>query len=246
MIDLQQYLDMRETPRGRLVMYQRWRSLLFLHFSLPPEEIQALLPPGLTVDTFPDAAGEERAWVGLVPFRMEGIRPRFVPTVPGTDAFPETNVRTYVHRDGRDPGVWFFSLDAANALACEVARRMWKLPYHEAQMSVTERMSLRTYRCARRNSTVTSRIAAKLGDKLPPAEPGTLEFFLVERYLLYAFRDNRLLKGRVWHRPYALQRATVTEYDDRLVKATGITPRPIEHVLYSPGVDCRIFGIEAV
>src|SRR5579862_5442485 len=98
-------------------MFQSWRDLLFLHFSLPVSEIQTLLPVGLEVDTFPNSEGIDRAWVGLVPFRMEGIRPRRLPALPWISAFPETNVRTYVHQGGRRPGVWFFSLDAARWLA---------------------------------------------------------------------------------------------------------------------------------
>ena len=78
-------------------MFHEWRDLLFLHFATEPEPIQALLPPGLTLDTFPDEMGRERAWVGLVPFRMQGVRLRGLPPLPGTHAFPETNVRTYVH-----------------------------------------------------------------------------------------------------------------------------------------------------
>ena len=106
-------LALRERPSGRIVMRQQWRELLFLHFPCDPAEIAPLLPPGLAVDTFPDAAGVERAWIGLVPFLMKNVRWAFAPRVPGTHTFPETNVRTYVHREGRDPGVWFFSLDAA-------------------------------------------------------------------------------------------------------------------------------------
>src|SRR5205085_1965911 len=103
-----------------------------------PAAIQRLLPAGLTVDTFPDAQGEEKAWIGLVPFRMEGVRPRFLPPLPGLSAFPETNVRTYVHNEGKAAGVWFFSLDADQSIACWAARRFFGLPYFKAAMTVDE------------------------------------------------------------------------------------------------------------
>jgi uncharacterized protein len=257
---IDEYMRLRELPQGRLVMYQRWRSLLFLHFSCDPAEVQRLLPDKLEVDTF-----DGRAWVGLVPFRMEGIRPRFSLGVPGASAFPETNVRTYVHRGGREPGVWFFSLDAASPLACRVARGLWRLPYHEASMTVTEQPSLR-YVCSRQGGRVASDVCAEVGQELGPAAPGTLEFFLVERYLLYASgggrrshdqdgrgdhgleggATGRLLKGRVHHPPYPLFSATATHVEDRLVEAAGIEPRPFEHALFSPGVDVRIYRIEGV
>lgn len=45
-------------------------------------------------------------------------------------------VRTYVHHDGRNPGVWFFSLDVANRLAVWIARTFWHLLYHRARMTL--------------------------------------------------------------------------------------------------------------
>ena len=57
-------------------MRQRWAQLLFLHWAWDPAEIQRTLPPGLTVDVY---AG--RAWLGLVPFAMERVRPRGLPAV---------------------------------------------------------------------------------------------------------------------------------------------------------------------
>jgi uncharacterized protein YqjF (DUF2071 family) len=116
-------------PERPVVMYQSWRSLLFLHWEFPPEQVRPLVPAGLDLDLF-----EGRAYVGLVPFTMKGVRPVVLPPVPGTGAFHETNVRTYVHRDGRDPAVYFFSLDAASALAVIGARALFSLPYHHARM----------------------------------------------------------------------------------------------------------------
>jgi len=129
-----EYLALRNRPLGKPAMYQNWRDLLFLHISAPPQEAQRLLPRTLDIDTFPNEQGEERAWIGLVPFRMEGIRFRGLPALPWLSAFPETNVRTYVHQDGKTPGVWFFSLDAARWLACKYARLVFKLPYFHALM----------------------------------------------------------------------------------------------------------------
>ena len=62
------------------------------------------------------------------------MRPVGLPSVPGLSSFHETNVRTYVHRAGCDPGVWFFSLDAANRLAVLAARTTFHLPYYHARM----------------------------------------------------------------------------------------------------------------
>src|SRR3954468_5466406 len=116
-------------PARWAVMQQDWHHLLFLHWTVDPGAIRRLVPDGLDLDLF-----EDRAYVGLVPFTMSGVRPVGLPAVRGLSDSHETNVRTYVHRAGRDPGVWFFSLDAASALAVALARRFFHLPYYHARM----------------------------------------------------------------------------------------------------------------
>ena len=224
-------------------MHQRWRALLFLHFPVETDEIQRLLPPGLTVDTYPDSTGKKMAWVGLVPFRMEGVTLRGIPEIPRIHAFPETNVRTYVHQEGRCPGVWFFSLDAANTLACRVARRFYHLPYHEAHMSVVETPGAAAYRSTRRSDAAVCNVDCTIGDALPPPKPGSLEFFLVERYLLYSLRENDLFTGRVFHKPYPIQAAQANVLGESLIEAAGIEKHPFVHTLFSSGVDVEVFPL---
>lgn len=226
-------------------MFQRWRDILFLHFSLPPAEVQALLPSGLTVDTYPNKEGEERAWIGLVPFRMEGIRPRGLPAVPGLSAFPETNVRTYVHRGGKRPGVWFFSLDAARWLACRLARISFHLPYFHATMETSLEGRLVTYRSERKEGPLANlQIKAEKGLALPAPQPGSFEFFLVERYLLYSKRGDKLFSGMVNHVPYPLESAAVKSCNQNFMDAVGIRSGDWEHTCFSPGVDVEVFGLK--
>lgn len=241
MLDLAQYEALRQPPASPVVMYQRWRALTFLHFPCDPAEVQATLPDGLTVDTYP-LNGREMAWVGLVPFRMEGVRPRFLPPIPGLSAFPETNVRTYVHREGHEPGVWFYSLDAANAIACRIARSTFGLPYHEAAMSVDESPGRIRYVSRRTAEGADHEIDVVPGTDVGTATPGTLEFFLVERYLLYTRILGRLVTGRVHHPPYSLQNVEVPNVHESLVSAAGIGARPFIHRIFSPGVDVEIYA----
>src|SRR4051794_36864353 len=93
-------------PDRRPVMRQNWHHLLFLHWALPPDQVRALVPESLDLDLY-----EGQAYVGLVPFTMTGVRPVWSPPIAPISNFHETNVRTYVHVEGRNPGVWFFSLD---------------------------------------------------------------------------------------------------------------------------------------
>jgi uncharacterized protein YqjF (DUF2071 family) len=227
-------------PRGLVVMRQNWWDLLFLHWAVPESSLRPLIPDGLRVDTF-----EGRAYVGLVPFGMSGVRPVFLPPIPGLSRFLEVNVRTYVRRDGGDPGVWFFSLDAANRVAVAVARHLFHLPYHYARMHLERRLdrdgpsgTAITY-TSRRVGPVPAGCAIQYTPTGTPgeAEPGTLEHFLIERYVLYARRRAILYTGRVYHRPYGIQSAEVSSLDESLIEAAGIK-RPDEPPLvhYAAGV----------
>lgn len=224
------------------LMFQKWRDLLFLHFAIEPSLVP--VPKGLTLDTFPDSDGVEKAWIGLVPFRMHGIRARGGVAVPWLSAFPETNVRTYVHRDGEGPGVWFFSLDAARWLACRAAVFGYGLNYKHALMSVRRSQDQLQYTGRRIERPVAEwQIEATLGEALPPPEFGSLEFFLVERYLLYSLHRGVLRTGQVSHPPYPLRKVETLTADETLVKAAGLESRPWTHAYFSEGVDVKVLGL---
>lgn len=209
--------------------------------------MQATLPPGLTVDTF-----EGRAFIGLVPFTMQGIRPtRFLPPVPGVSAFHETNVRTYVLHEGGAPGVWFYSLDAANSLAVRAARWGWHLPYFRADMRLEHTGDRLRYASTRRwPEPLPAELSLELrvGEALGPAEPGSLRFFLAERYLLYAADPKgRVWRGAVHHRPYPLFAAEVLALREGLVAAAGFTTEgEALPALFSPGVDVEVFPLAPI
>lgn len=236
-------------PAERPAGYQRWRDLLFVHWAVPAEALRPLVPPELTIDTFGG-----KAWVGLVPFHMTGVRPAWSPAVPRISTFHETNVRTYVHRDGRDPGVWFFSLDAASSLAVRVARFWWHLPYFRSRMRVHRREARIAYQGRRlwpEPAGAGYRIESEIGEPLATArsdgasETATLEFFLVERYLLYARAANgSLWRGQVHHAPYPLRAARLAAFDETMLITARIeTPGAPDHVVFSEGVDVEIFRL---
>jgi uncharacterized protein len=229
-------------PPGKPAGYHEWRTLLFLHWEVPVEALRPLIPERLSIDTF-----EGKAYVGLVPFTMRGVRPRWLPALPGISAFHETNVRTYVHLEGDDPGVWFFSLDAANLPAVIGARTGWNLQYHFAKMRLEQRGDTVEYSSVRRTPGPTPaelEITWTIGAPREPAEPATLDHFLVERYFLYAQRGETLFRGQVHHRPYPLRLATVGQLRESLIAAAKIPiSGPPMSVLYSPGVDVEVFPL---
>lgn len=236
---------MRVRPSGDAAMLQRWDHLAFLHCAADPQVVQATLPPGLLVDTFVDGDGVEKAWIGLVAFSMQGIRPPFLPAVPWVSTFLETNVRTYVHRNGSAPGVYFYSLDAQRLLACDFARAMYGLNYLHSEMSLLVGEDAVDYRIRRLDEPhADMRLKYSIGDALELPQPGSFEFFLAERYLLYAVRRGRLGVGRVWHEPYPLRSAEVRTLESGIVESQGLPWGPLSHTLYSPGVDVEVFPFE--
>lgn len=245
--DEPQRLSARLRPAGRPVMDQQWRDLLFLHWEYSPPAIQATLPDGLFVDTF---AG--KAYLGVVPFFMRNIRPRLFPSVPGVSSFMELNLRTYVHDRAGNPGVWFYSLDANQWLAVKIARRFFHLPYEHAAMKASRTSDGRIRYESRRLGAQADGSSCVFeyapGPELPAAVPGSLEFFLVERYRLYSQAPKGLRSGHVFHPPYPLCRADVTAWDEHLLALGGFAPphRPPDHCIMSPGVNVIVFPLAQV
>lgn len=207
-------------------------------------EIQKLLPAGLTVDTF-----DGKAWVGIVPFYMQKIRPVWSPSVPYISNFLELNVRTYAYDQSGNPGVWFLSLDASRLLAVQVARKVFRLPYHWAKMSASVREDAIEYR-SRRFSDPSKRESSfkyrKTGTPAP-AEDETLEFFLAERYLLFSeTKSGEIATGQVHHTPYQVQTVELSQRCQSLFEMNGLEfpNRPPEHALYSEGVDVEVFPLK--
>jgi hypothetical protein len=172
---------------------------------VPRDVLQLLVPPEVQVQQF-----DGTSWVGLVPFRMEGIAPRGVPDLPWLSAFPELNLRLYVDVGGK-PGVWFLSLDAGNPLAVWAARRLFHLPYFHSRMRLdTQGDGAVSYRSFRLRRPRGLEFHASYGPIAAPARaaPGTLEHWLTERYCLYAMSPRgELFRSEVHHQPWPLQAA---------------------------------------
>lgn len=228
-------------PDDIQVMHQDWNHLLFLHWEMEPDVLRATLPDCLHLDTF-----EGKAYLGVVPFFMNNIRPRFCPNIPGVSNFLEMNLRTYVHDDSGCPGVWFYSLDANQALAVGVARRAFHLPYQHAEM----RASVDTegwvhYRSKRAWTQVESEFLYRPSTEPSPSVEGSLEYFLAERYLLYTVVRGSLYSGRVHHSPYPLSEAEVLKQDENLLMLSGFHPsgRKADLAHYSRGVRVDVFPL---
>ena len=208
-------------PRGPWLMRQTWEDLLFAHWPVPPDTVRPLLPDGLDLDTY-----DGQAWVGIVPFRMTGVRVRGLPPIPTATRLPELNVRTYVRAGGK-PGVYFISLDAGSPLAVFVARATYFLPYYTARFSLTREGEIIRYTCRRTHrgaAPVEFAAAYRPTGLVFTARTGTLEDWLTARYCLYsASPRGRLYRGEIHHAPWPLQPAEAEITRNTLASGQGIT-----------------------
>jgi uncharacterized protein len=217
-------------PGGPWALFMSWHDLLFMHWRVPAGVLRPLVPPALDLDTF-----DGSAWLSITPFRMSGVRPRFLPSVSHLSNFPELNVRTYVTAGGR-PGIWFFSLDAHNRVAVRLAHATFSLPYYDARMSSraageeVRYESIRTHRGA-----PGARFAGRyrpVGDPFN-ARPGTLEHFLTERYCLYsASGRGAVYRGEIHHHPWPLRGAEIEVESLAMTEQIGVVLPRTELLLH--------------
>ena len=237
-----QRLAQQQRPSGFPVMKQRWAELGFFHWAFDPEIIAARLPRGLHVDTF-----YGKAWMGVVPFLMQRIRPVGLPPLPWLSWFHELNLRTYVYDDSGNPGVWFFSLDCNQPLAVEIARRSFNLPYEHAEMSSEITPDSVLYRSRRKNHPSPEAVYEYSRPATPaPADPGSLEWFLVERYSLFSANKNRTLySGRVHHTPYQIEAMSTGICPTTAFALSGFPEpeTPAHSMLSAAPVDVTIFPL---
>jgi uncharacterized protein len=198
---LSERLAARERPQGMNVMHQAWHRLLFLHWPIAVDDIRHLIPEPLAIDTY-----DGTAWLTVTPLTITDLRPPYMPAVPYFSWLYELNVRTYVHIDGV-PGVWFFSLDANSMSAVWGARTFFSLPYFNARIMCEHDGNDVRFWSAREGDRAEFAASWTIGEPMPDAEPGSLEFFLAERYCLYAADEGRIYRARINHRPWPLQKA---------------------------------------
>jgi uncharacterized protein YqjF (DUF2071 family) len=217
-------------PAGSWRYYQEWNEALFLHWKVPPAILAPLVPAGLTVDT---QAGE--AWVSLVAFTMQRIRPRYLPALAPVSDFHEINLRTYVVRDGQ-AGVYFLNIEAHKRLSAYLSRALSGLPYEQAAMH----RSGRHYhsRNARKSFlldaefTVGEAITAKTG----------LDSWLTERYCLYLARAGAVRRYDIQHLPWPLARVELSSLQLHYQVGELLLDKAPDLAHYSAGVQVLAWG----
>lgn len=230
-------------PRGSWTWRQSWCDLLFAHWPIPAAQLRSLVPAPLRIQEY-----DGSSWIGVVPFRMEGVMRRPLPDIPGISAFPECNLRLYVELDGK-PGVWFLSLDATKPLAVWAARRFFHLPYFRSDISMTRTGAEIRYQ-ARRLEAPEAEFRARYAacSDIYETTPDTLESWLTERYCLYAQApDGRLLRTEVHHHPWPIQRADAEIESNTLLDPHDLTVEGAPALLhFAKRIDVVIWPSEVV
>ena len=216
-------------PDRPWVMTQTWHDLLFAHWPVDARTLRDRVPAAFDLDLF-----DGTCWIGIVPFRMTNVAPRGVPSMPWISEFPELNVRTYV-RVGDRPGVYFFSLDAASTVAVRTARALLNLPYFAASMKVVPHGGMIEYQSRRQESSPPASLTAAYrpsGDQRP-APPGSLDYFLTERYCLYnEDRSHRPYRLDIHHPPWSLEAADAEFAENTMADAAGVDLPGTQPVLH--------------
>lgn len=206
----EEFLETRQRPfpipDGPWLVTQTWNNLLFSHWPIPSKIIKEHLPSSLEVDLF-----DGQAWVGIIPFYVNHMRIRGLPSIPYFHAYVELNVRTYVTYKGT-PGIYFFSLDANKWMHVIGAKIGAFLPYRYASMDMKEENHIIHF-YSRRKHTKSEGEQLKLtyqsSSEIYLPNPDSLEYWLFERYCFFTSRGNYLYRGDIHHDRWRVSDAKV-------------------------------------
>lgn len=225
----------RPLPAGRWAMSQRWNDTLFAHWPVSPTVAAQLLPAGLQLDLF-----QGSAWLTVLPHRMDRIKVRGIPSIPGARGFLKLAARLCVREEHRaDPGVYFLSTETSNLLAVLSARLLCGQPYHWAEMRIEQRTE-REFEFYSRRMISRQPVVFKaryrglgLSRKLVESRAGSLEYFLNERHILYALdRSGQTVRAGLHSVVSPLEDAEALIEQNDLPRALGIPFGDTEPVLH--------------
>lgn len=221
------------------VMTQRWRNVLFIHWPIAPSELRPFIPSPLEIDTF-----QGNAWIGIVVFQMEGIHPFGFKHLSVTPSFPEINVRTYVIYHN-EPGVYFLSLDVNDWASLHIAKRWYRLPYYQADVSIDEKEDGIHFDGIRKQDSFRIKGTYRPTGEIFYPEESSLTHFLIERYTLYSSNSRKnVYSANITHTPWPLQTAELSLHHHTLFSHFYWTPSEEKCLVhFSKGVDTRVFPI---
>lgn len=190
-----------ELPKGKWSYYQEWNNALFLHWKIPVEVLQKLIPKKLKLDTI---NGE--AYVSLVAFTMQKIRPKNLPAVKFISDFDEINLRTYIDIDSKK-GVYFLNIEAAKTLSVFIAKALSGLPYEKSSIQRSNRQYKSMNQLKKFHLDVNFDIKNMLTSKTE------LDLWLTERYCLYLDKNEKLYRYDIHHKEWNIKTVKINQLE---------------------------------
>jgi hypothetical protein len=146
------------------------------------------------------------------------------------------------------PGIWFFSLDTNNPFAVQGARRLFRVPYHRSEQSAEEHGEGLRFKSRRKDGNAA---AATFDADFRPtgalfnATPGSLEWFLAERYCLYTVDEQlRVYRGDIHHPPWPLHPAEAEIRENTMARPLGLELEGPPLLHFAPLQDVVVWHLE--
>lgn len=219
------------------IFFSAWKRTVFIHFEVDPDVLQAEVPFELDLR-------DGRAYVSLVAFHMEKMRPRFGGKLGALCVAPVAtheflNIRTYV-REGNESGIYFLAEYLPNRISLLLGPALYGLPYRHGKLTyehfpeqtgihghVTDGVKTLSYegpKCELNHSQ---------------CEAGTLDEFLLERYTAFTYRNGTKRFFRIWHPPWPKQDVAIDLRETTLLSTSGrwFSSSRLIGAHYSPGFE---------
>jgi uncharacterized protein YqjF (DUF2071 family) len=211
-------------PAEKWKYYQEWNKAIFLHWQVELNELRKFVPEDLEIDLF-----EGQAWVSVVAFTMEKIRPRNFPAFSPISNFDEINIRTYVRYNNKT-GVYFLSIEGGRRISCQVAKILSELPYRHSKI--------------KRHKNYYSSINGDNKDRLklgydigpPLANKTQLDRWLTERYALFQDTATSINEFEIHHIEWPIFEINLQEIDIIYPAFNSLLSKQPNSTHYSTGV----------
>lgn len=205
--------------------YQEWNDALFLHLPITYDELRPLVPRKLELDYCGD-----KYYISIVAFKMQNIRPKFLPSIELISNFYEINVRTYVkHRE--KTGVYFLSIEAEKFLSAFIAKKLSGLPYEKSSII----RDANSYFNQNEKRGFYFKADFKPGSAIKIKSD--LDKWLTERYRLFIHQNDKLYRYDIHHKEWKLKQLDYIDLDiNYKLNSVNITPQSIQYMHYSKGV----------
>ncbi len=168
-----------------------------MHWQVDTQELKKHVPPDLEIDLYQD-----HAWVSVVAFTMENIRPRYLPPFSPISYFHEVNIRTYTRFNDK-AGVYFLSMEGSKWLSCKVAKGISELPYRYSKMQRGQGIFKSGNAAANDHLYIDYAVGNKVKEK------SELDKWLTERYALHQDSGKSVNEFEVHHIEWPIQQIAI-------------------------------------